>query len=236
MISLARSDRIFLANEALENVHALSQTLVVAQIFSILESLRCGGFLLDLSGRVQSFNTMAFGCLGDGLALAGEHLSAMDRATNQRLQHLIGTALSGYDVRLKMSVAVPRVARLPLVVRIVHVELQALPSARSAGLLLLVLDPEMWPDTPHDMLSETFGLTRAEADVATGIASGRTLARIAAERGVKIGTVRAHLKSVFSKTHTRGQADLTRVLTRLAFLISPTENEHNAQIELQSTR
>jgi hypothetical protein len=37
--------------------------------------------------------------------------------------------------------------------------------------------------------------------------------------------VRAHLKTVFSKTHTRGQADLTRVLTRLSFLVSHTERK-----------
>jgi len=65
---------------------------------------------------------------------------------------------------------------------------------------------------------QTFGLTPAEAEVAIGIAAGRTLAQIAAERGVKVGTVRAHSKTVFSKTQTRGQAELTGLLTRLAFL------------------
>ena len=96
-------------------------------------------------------------------------------------------------------------------------------SLRSPGLLLLVLDPELWPEPRHEMLAQAFGSTPAEADVAIGIATGRTLAQIAVDRHVKIGTVRAHLKTVFSKTYTRGQADLTRILTRLAFLAPQAE-------------
>jgi DNA-binding CsgD family transcriptional regulator len=229
---LAKSDWVVLANEAPENMHAPPQTLLPAHILSVLESLRCGGFLLDLSGRVQSLNTMAFDCLGDGLMLGGKHLSATDRAADRRLQYLVGAALSQQELHARLSVTVPRSTRLPLVIRTVHLEPQAPELARSSGLLLLVLDPELCPDPPHDMLSETFGLTRAEADVATGIASGRTLAKIAAERGVKVGTARAHLKTVFSKTHTRGQADLTRVLTRLAFLVPRTESKIMPKLNL----
>jgi DNA-binding CsgD family transcriptional regulator len=58
-----------------------------------------------------------------------------------------------------------------------------------------------------------------------GSAGKGTSAKIAADRGIKIGTVRAHLKTVFSKTHTRGQADLTRVLTRLSFLVPHSERK-----------
>jgi len=47
---------------------------------------------------------------------------------------------------------------------------------------------------------------------------------IAADRGIEIGTVRAHTKTVFSKTRTRGQAELTGPLTRLAFVVPRTES------------
>jgi len=50
-----------------------------------------------------------------------------------------------------------------------------------------------------EILMQTFDLTRAEADVAIGIVSGRTLAELADDRDIKIGTVRAHLKAVFSR-------------------------------------
>ena len=94
---------------------------------------------------------------------------------------------------------------------------------RAGNLLLLALDPELGREPPREILTQAFGLTVAEADVAIGIVAGRTLAQIAAARGIKIGTVRAHAKIVFSKTQTRGQAEPTGVLTRLAFVVARTE-------------
>jgi DNA-binding CsgD family transcriptional regulator len=220
--SPAANDRLDSSNKASDNVQVLSHSAIPDHILGVLDPLGCGGVLLDPSGRVLSHNLQALACLGEGLTLAGEHLSAIDRATDRRLQQFVGIALSRYGAHVPMAVTVPRPARLPLVIRTSHLEPPP-GLGHPAGLLLLILDPELWPEPSHEMLSQAFGLTRAEADVATGIASGRTLSKIAADRGVKIGTVRTHLKTVLSKTHTRGQADLTRVLTRLAFLVPDTE-------------
>ena len=78
----------------------------------------------------------------------------------------------------------------------------------SARLLLVSYHPESCQVPPADMLSHMFGLTPADASVAIGIVGGRQLAEIAADRGVKTGTVRVHSKTVFAKTRTRGQAEL----------------------------
>jgi DNA-binding CsgD family transcriptional regulator len=198
---------------------------IPTHILGALESLRCGAFLLDLGGRVLSFNLPALGCLGNGLKLGGGgRLSAVDRVTDQKLQHVVQAALAGPDSgSSQTTVMVQRPARLPLATRIIRLAQDAPRS--SSFLLLLILDAELWPDPSFEMLSQAFGLTQAETIVAIGITSGRSLAKIAADRGIKIGTVRAHLKTVFSKTHTRGQADLTRVLTRLSFLVSHTERK-----------
>jgi DNA-binding CsgD family transcriptional regulator len=172
---------------------------------------------------------LAVGCLGDGLVLGGDRLSAIDRNADLRLRRLVETALGTTGAPIAQSIAVQRAGRLPLMIRTLRLQEQGglmeqdPGSLRSPGLLVLVLDPELWPEPRHEMLAQAFGLTPAEADVAIGIASGRTLAQIAVDRHVKIGTVRAHLKTVFSKTHTHGQADLTRVLTRLAFLTPQAE-------------
>jgi DNA-binding CsgD family transcriptional regulator len=113
---------------------------------------------------------------------------------------------------------VQRDGRLPLIVRPHRLDDGAERAPNPASLLLLVIDPEQWLAPPREMLMQTFALTRAEADVAIGLVSGRTLAEVAADRDIKIGTVRTHLKAVFAKTHTHSQADLTGILTRLAFL------------------
>jgi len=198
----------------------LPRSSLAASILAVLESLRCGGFLLDLRGRVLSLNLIAVGCLGDGLALGGEFLSATDRETDRQLQCMIGSALKGKRTAgAPTSLAVPRYCRLPLVVRTVRLDEGAQQASSAASLLLLAFDPELRSEPPRDLLIQTFGLTPAEADVAVGIVSGKSLTDIAAERGVKVGTVRAHSKTLFSKTHTRGQADLTGMLTRMSFLV-----------------
>ncbi len=202
----------------------LSRSAVPGGILRVLDSLRCGGFLLDLRGHVLSLNMIAMSFLGDGLVLGGERLSAVDRKADLRLRHLVGSVVGpGHDPAAPLSVAVPRHCRLPLVVRIIRVEEDVAWSAIPASLLLLGLDPELWRKPPREVLTQTFGLTAVEAEVAIGIACGRTLAEIAVERGVRVGTVRAHSKAVFSKTHTRGQVELAGTLTRLAFLVPQSE-------------
>jgi DNA-binding CsgD family transcriptional regulator len=204
----------------------MSRSAAPIGILEIVDSLRCGGFLLDRHARVLSFNATALGCLGEGLILARERLSATDRATDRRLQSLIGSR-SGYagEASVAMSVAIPRQSRLPLVLRTLRLGGPGSPALNAPSLLLLALDPEMCPGPSSDILTLAFRLTRAEAAVAIGIAGGKTLAQIAADRGLKIGTVRAYSKAAFSKTGTRGQAGLTGVLTRLAFLVPHTEEK-----------
>jgi DNA-binding CsgD family transcriptional regulator len=193
-----------------------------APILGVLESLRCGGFLLDLGGRVLSLNTIARGCLGDGLALSAEHLRATDCATDHRLPAVVGSATAGTEGP-NMSVVVQRRSRLPLVIRAVRLGEGAQPRPGSASVLLLALDPELRREPSGEILTQAFGLTGAEADVAIGIASGKSLADIAADRGNKIETVRVLSKRVFSKTYTHSQAELTGLLTRIAFLVPQME-------------
>ncbi len=189
-------------------------------ILQVLDSLRCGAFLLDLCGRVISFNVIALSCLGDGLVLAGEYLRATDRSTDNLLQRMIGpSAPRRDDANLPVSLAIQRRARLPLVLRLVRLEEEAPQTADKVRVLLVVLDPELPQNPPREILKQAFAFTHAEAEVAVGILSGKSLAEIAAMRRVKVGTVRAYSKAVYSKTQTRGQSDLTGVLTRISFVV-----------------
>ena len=63
----------------------------------------------------------------------------------------------------------------------------------------------LWPDLEIGAL---FDLTPTEARVFEGIASGSSLAEIAAGLGAAVSTVRTHLLQVFSKTGCHRQAEL----------------------------
>lgn len=60
--------------------------------------------------------------------------------------------------------------------------------------------------------SDRFHFTPAERQVAERLASGMTVAEIAAQRGVTIETVRCHLKQAFSKAGVHRQAELVAVM------------------------
>lgn len=200
-------------------------------ILQILDSFRCGGFFLDLRGHVVSLNLMAFACLGDGIVLGGGQLSATDRATNGRLRSLVCSGLDPiFDSKASTAIAIQRESRLPLAVRAVRLDEGAEPSFSAVRLLLITVDPEMRQEPSKEILKQAFDLTPAEADVAIGISSGKTLTEIALDRKVKVGTVRTHCKTVFLKTHTRSQADLTGVLSRLAFAVPKNDLGYNGRI------
>ena len=65
-------------------------------------------------------------------------------------------------------------------------------------------------------LSETFSLTRTEAELAVAMLEGETIADYAKRKVVSRYTVRNQLSSVMQKTGTHRQADLVRLLTRIA--------------------
>jgi len=61
---------------------------------------------------------------------------------------------------------------------------------------------------PGDVLRRLYGLTGAEAALATLLVNGRSPEDAAAELGVSIHTVRTQLKHVLGKTGARRQAEL----------------------------
>ena len=58
-----------------------------------------------------------------------------------------------------------------------------------------------------------FGLSPAEARVASGIAGRQTLEAIARDFGISRETVRSQLKTVFAKTGAKRQLDLAVLLS-----------------------
>ena len=67
-----------------------------------------------------------------------------------------------------------------------------------------------------ELLGVMFGLTPTEARVAAEVANGQSLDEVAGELRLGIGTVRWHVKRIMSRTDTRRQAELVRMI-----LLSP---------------
>jgi DNA-binding CsgD family transcriptional regulator len=84
---------------------------------------------------------------------------------------------------------------------------------REARAAVFVADPERGVRVQADVLQQLWGLTRAEAAIATRLAAGESVADIADALALGGGTVRWHVKNVLGKTRTSRQADLVRVIT-----------------------
>jgi DNA-binding CsgD family transcriptional regulator len=89
--------------------------------------------------------------------------------------------------------------------------------------LIIVVDPDARSPRADD-LSAYFGLSSAEARLATQLMAGKTMGDIAAETGAAMGTLRSQLRSVLKKINVERQADLFLVLARVpSFPDSETE-------------
>jgi len=208
-----------------------------AYVLNIIGLLQYGGLLLDPRGRVLSLNPIAAHSLGDGLTLRRNRLVATERESNSRLQSSIEQALNltGSSDAPATWLELHRAAGTPLLLRLLWLQESIRPALNGASLLLVTFDPEIRQAPPADMLGRMFALTRAEAEVAIGIGSGKRVAEIAANRAVKVETVRTHSKTVFAKTRTRGQAELAALLARLA-VVNPGHEAEVAQADALTNR
>jgi DNA-binding CsgD family transcriptional regulator len=91
---------------------------------------------------------------------------------------------------------------------------------RTPAVLVLMIDPERPPVALENHLRTLFRLTRAEARVACTIATGEGLIEVADSLGMLPSTARTHLHRVFEKTETRRQAELVKLVERMAALRS----------------
>ncbi len=90
----------------------------------------------------------------------------------------------------------------------------------SRGVALFLSGSEGAFDLSVDTVKLIYHFTRSEAQLVIGLVHGLTLAEIAEERSVTLHTVRAQLKSVFSKTGAKRQAELIKqILTGPAVLV-----------------
>lgn len=115
-------------------------------------------------------------------------------------------------------VAVSRIASVrPLAVVVSDLSTNTrttLPSAEREPrtVLLRIHDPDRVDQLDGRRLREQFGLTAAEARLASALMARQSLREYALHRGLKLSTVRSALRAILSKTGCRRQGELVLVL------------------------
>jgi DNA-binding CsgD family transcriptional regulator len=83
---------------------------------------------------------------------------------------------------------------------------RALDTPASGAALVFVKDNDARLPPPDALLAAEFGLTWAEARIASALAGGESLQNIADTQGVSINTVRSLLKRAMAKAEASSQA------------------------------
>lgn len=192
------------------------QALADAQ--AAFHQLPCAFVLLDERGRPTLVNRAARRILDcrDGLWLAHDGLRAASATLTARLWDLIARA--GVPAALHHPAQGSGILRLlrpsgapPLAVLAAPVPAVTRRSASPRSAVILFLrDPSSEPKVVAARLEQLYGLTPAEARLATRLAAGESLEEASAALGVTRETVRSQLRATFQKTDTSRQGELLR--------------------------
>jgi DNA-binding CsgD family transcriptional regulator len=205
-------------------------------LVEVMDRLPVGVVLIDPKRQPVSTNRAADRILAvaDGIAMGRNGPYATEHRDNDALQKLLASALhpeAGKEIEGGGFVAISRPSGRRAYAVMVTPLLAAPPDSTSgdAVVSLWIADPESGSISATEVLESLYQLTAAEAELVRLLSQGFSLDEAARERGVTINTARSQLKQVFSKTDTRRQGELMRlVLTGVA---SIRESEPTASLE-----
>jgi DNA-binding CsgD family transcriptional regulator len=190
----------------------------------VMNRLPTGVVLLDAKRRVVAVNASAerIFAMQDGIALGSSGPYVTSPNENRAFQLLLSSALQpdeGRELEAGGFVAVSRPSGgRPYAVMVTPL-FKALPGSAGGDAVVSVwiADPESGRVSATQVLEKLYQLTNAEAELVQLLSQGLSLEEAADKRGVTINTARSQLKQVFSKTDTRRQGELLRlVLTGVA--------------------
>ena len=194
-----------------------------------LDSLEIGVILVNRSSKIVFANKSATIMLksGEPLRRTGEGFAASDLRQAVPLQVALSHAIadnvdaSARDVSDMQAEAAPRRGSVlalrsqrlgrSLVLSVVPASNAATEPADAAA-IVYIIDPKLDTTKQLQPVCVLFGLSPVETRLVCLLTAGQTLQDAAKAMRIKDQTARSYLKQIFSKTDTRRQADLVRVM------------------------
>lgn len=185
-------------------------------ITAAFDLLSNGVIFLGANGQVLFMNSAASSIISerDGLLATRLGIHAEQQGESAQLSRLIHEAISasmGKGLGAGGTVLVSRRAREPLRLQISPIRNAVIETPQRISAVVFVTDPAR-RRPQHELLRTFYRLTPAEIRVALLLVDGQSPQLIAESVGVTPNTVRTQIKSVYSKTGVRRQAELVRLL------------------------
>jgi len=156
---------------------------------------------------------------GDGLDVSGGFLQAHRASDRLKLHRFIATLITtakGLVSPRAATLALPRPSGLrPWLLEGIACD-EAMRSLHSqAAALLLITNVERQLNPAPEVLFQLFALTPMESRLACALLAGESLQQAAARLAISEGHARQRLKTIFAKTGTSRQGELTALLSKL---------------------
>lgn len=191
----------------------------------LLANQNCGVFLIDTTGGVVEANSRAMAMCGDGFRLGQRQLRACVPGDQPAMDQLLARALNP-DFRniANAPVALRRPnGKKPILIN--AIPLRRRPETAFSGLLhagngalVVAIDPDASDAKRSQNLFALSGLTPTESRLASIIGSGISPEYAAEIAGMSVGTVRNHLKRIFSKLDISRQGELVALAGKLSII------------------
>ena len=219
------SPQLALMKELLPHIRQfvrVRQALVGAEalgmsVTDLLDTSRVGVIYLDRRGRIVEANDQARRLLRHDVGLSDREreLRARRPADQIRLAQLLAGALPASSApAVSGSMLLRRAPGAAPVV--VHVTPVGGPppdyGAQRVAALVLLVAPGRPARIDPALVATTLGLTRAESQVAAGLAAGQTVQAMAAATGRQESSIHWHLKRIYRKLGLVRQAELVELV------------------------
>ena len=184
--------------------------------FEALDQLRMGVILTDGLGVPLFVNHEAEQMMaqGNGLNLCQGRLASSNPSETALLHRLVAGAAQGAPVGGDMRIVLPGTAEcLHCMIVPVSPDISAsLNQSFGSGCVAVFLSRPGGLQLPPKRVGVLYGLSPAESRLAAELAKLNCLEQAANNLGIALGTARAQLAGVFTKTGARGQAELLMLL------------------------
>ena len=182
-----------------------------------LNDLRQPALAIDGCGNVLEANPVAEMIFDEELHIKRKRLVIRDDRAKGKIEEVLGQLGVASDRTTLQTdpIVIRRTKKEPVIARMLPVPCSARsPFVGARALVVLTTIGGRARPAPAPLMS-LFGLTPAEARLASTLAGGLDPARAAQEIGVSRVTARNQLRTIFAKTGTHRQSELVALLSRI---------------------
>jgi DNA-binding CsgD family transcriptional regulator/PAS domain-containing protein len=212
--------RLARMSPSLASAAALARALGFARAEAALAAFEVSGMaaaLLDRFGRIVRLNAAAELLLGPDLRIREGRIACADHDATAAFDRVLHTLLwSASGQALLPPVALPRADKRPLLAYAARPPAICAAALAPCQAIVVFIDPDARRKPPEAHLALAFGLTGAEARLASRLATGESLANVAEALGITKETARELLKRVFTKADVHRQAELVALLAPMS--------------------